>query len=358
MDTEPDSELLALAGAPPPINNLVKVLQDEVKGLKVVIKSNNKIKEEIKKIGEGLKLLTPETQFLDRLLYKHHNRFRNDRGYKSLRILLKSVRKLETVCPLKELTNLSSLLPLMVPSGTEILLPPPSLPQYSGVKVWLATKLMERIDICCRSCGVYAEQRLALGHFWGMAAYHLAVVSRIWTICCRLKEFYEQVQISLKNLTKYLPGRSLYTESVVEKLFGSMKAEPKKESNIETKIESKGRVEFDLGVKLNRSKFSEDLKVQKSALENHDSPQENLSSNSKPLICLKFLANLHSLQDLQVFLDEETAKRKREKKSCVSKKLDQTEWKALKKEVLKAFNQKLPNKSIKLCRKKIANALV
>jgi len=54
MDTEPDSELLALAGAPPPINNLVKVLQDEVKGLKVVIKSNNKIKEEIKKIGEAV----------------------------------------------------------------------------------------------------------------------------------------------------------------------------------------------------------------------------------------------------------------------------------------------------------------
>ena len=38
----------------------------------------------------GLKLLTIERVFLDRLLYKHHNRFRNDRGYKSLRILLKS----------------------------------------------------------------------------------------------------------------------------------------------------------------------------------------------------------------------------------------------------------------------------
>ena len=61
---------------------------------------------------------------------------------------------------------------------------------------------------------------------------------------CYKKFFYVVVTHFLYLYLSYL---GLYTESVVEKLFGSMKAEPKKESNIETKIESKGRVEFDLG---------------------------------------------------------------------------------------------------------------
>ena len=38
----------------------------------------------------GVKLLKEESQLLDRILYKNHNRFRNDRGYKAIQILQKS----------------------------------------------------------------------------------------------------------------------------------------------------------------------------------------------------------------------------------------------------------------------------
>jgi len=132
---EPDGELLRLAGCPPPINNLTKVTTEgRTKGLRIIVKGNYRIKAEIKNVEEGLKLLTIERVFLDRLLYKHHNRFRNDRGYKSLRILLKSVSKLENLSPVKPVANFCSLLPIVMPGGAETHLPPPSLAQFSSVQ--------------------------------------------------------------------------------------------------------------------------------------------------------------------------------------------------------------------------------
>merc|ERR1712029_789368 len=69
------------------------------------------------------------------------------------------------------------------------------------------------------------------------------------------------------------------------------------------------------------------------------------------------LGEIHSLNDLKAFIEKETEVRKTTKKTSFTRKLNQEQWKALKKEVLKSWNPSLPNKSIKLSRKIIRNAL-
>merc|ERR1712025_355952 len=82
----------------------------------------------------------------------------------------------------------------------------------------------------------------------------------------------------------------------------------------------------------------------------------NEASNAKPEEKDE-LSQIHSLEELKEFIKEETEKRKVSKKTSFTRKLSQDQWKAVKKEVLGNINPKLPNKSIKLCRKIIRKAL-
>merc|ERR1712179_251718 len=69
------------------------------------------------------------------------------------------------------------------------------------------------------------------------------------------------------------------------------------------------------------------------------------------------LSQIHSLDELKEFLQKETENRKVSKKTSFTRKLNQEQWKAVKKEVQGQMNPKLPNKSIKFCRKLIRKAL-
>lgn len=271
---------------------------------------------------------------------------------------------------------------------------------------------------------MYAEQRLSLGHFWGTAAHHLAVVSRIWTICTSIGGNFELIQDSIKSMHAHLPGPSLYSESVLGKLFGAkasvtkagiesfnvtaginssegaagisgFTAGIKEKSDFRLRpdaklaqddIRSNDKSTVEIGEKLSRSKFEQELKValitqQTLKQELDPKPTKNKRSKKETSKAVKKsestreydysnvensndslksfhdgLSELHSLADLQGFLNDETARRKRERRACMSKKLDQDQWKALKKQVIASFNNKLPNKSIKLCRKLLRNA--
>ena len=104
----------------------------------------------------GFDLMKFEFALLDRLLYKTQNRFRNDRGFKALKILQKSTEKFLARFPSNVLTNLSSLMPVGIPSaGTRapdspstdsvsILITPTSLPQYTALHVWGAVLMAAR----------------------------------------------------------------------------------------------------------------------------------------------------------------------------------------------------------------------
>ncbi len=77
----------------PPSPRLEVVVADNNEGLetaKVVISANSQVKRRLADLRADLAVLVFELKLLTQLLYKLHNRFRNDRGYKALRILEKS----------------------------------------------------------------------------------------------------------------------------------------------------------------------------------------------------------------------------------------------------------------------------
>jgi len=498
---EPDPELLRLASGAPPSNIVNRWPTYDTQKLKLVCISFSTMKSEMRILQKGMRLMSFEKKLLSRLLYKHHNRFRNDRGYKALRILEKSVMKLESGFPEHLLDNLSGLMPIGVPeSGGQPYLPPTAIAQYTGLHLWLALALLDRIEFCCRSAGIYAMQRLALGHFWGMGAYHLAVVSRIWVLARHVGQSVVRVRDCVEVIARNLPGKSLYSASVVTKIFSTTPAWVHTQSQISAPISHQDS--FDVGKKLkrpnrnvkNEEKTAEDpdindmnteyksvqpveekngkqnesstnsieqetiskgpsvknklkRKMPKPAVESEDDnmfllkakiktsdsdkvskltkePDEKvliskaeekmkastasielkiseiskstkasddkvLASKAKKkkkelndsdkvqiskttltstepststdvvgLISQDRLGELHSLDDLKAFLAGETDQRKQARRDALTRRLSQTEWKELKCATLAAFNPRLPNKSIKLCRRMIRQAIV
>merc|ERR1712098_100044 len=80
---------------------------------------------------------------------------------------------------------------------------------------------------------------------------------------------------------------------------------------------------------------------------------EKIEEVSQKCISKDVLGDLHSFDDLKQFLVKESTERKICRKNSFTHKLNQEAWKSLKKCVLEEFNPKLPNKSLKLARKKI-----
>jgi hypothetical protein len=77
----------------PPSHRLEVVVDNNNEGLetaKVVISANSHVKRRLADLRADVNVLEFELKLLSRLLYKLHNRFRNDRGYKALRMLEKS----------------------------------------------------------------------------------------------------------------------------------------------------------------------------------------------------------------------------------------------------------------------------
>lgn len=96
----------------------------------------------------------------------------------------------------------------------------------------------------------------------------------------------------------------------------------------------------------------ENFTLQSSTEKTRSFPSKNPSE-----LDLQFISDLRSFEDLQSFLESETRHRKENKKSAITRRLSQDSWKGLKKNLLLSFNKKLPNKSIKLCRKMLKDSL-
>ncbi len=87
------AELQELLVRMTPPSSKLEVVVDNNSGLetaKVVISANSHVKRRLADLRADLSVLEFELKLLSQLLYKLHNRFRNDRGYKALRILEKS----------------------------------------------------------------------------------------------------------------------------------------------------------------------------------------------------------------------------------------------------------------------------
>jgi len=349
-----------LSKCPRPINTTISCPDITTETMKIIIKSRTKIKSTEVESKENIKILKEEAKLLNTILYKNHNRFRNDKGYKTLKMIDKSLQKFFD-SPIH--TTLPDLLQFIPDSPVQINvhLPTLTMGQFCMLQCLQSAAVLSKLEILCRRSGLLNMQRLNLGHFWGVAAINLAVVGRIWVIVRNLLSGHQIVFSHLLKISNHLPGQAAEYQ-LPDDLFEFLPEDLRdyhKESEViadsETKEDRVGITVddfLDLGEPVKRKPEVKE--------ENPDAKKLRLSNesdkNAKPEEKDE-LSQIHSLDELKEFLEKETKTRKVSKKTSFTRKLNQDQWKAVKKEVQGQMNPKLPNKSIKICRKLIRNAL-
>ena len=350
-----------LSKCPRPINTTISCPDITTDTMKIIIKSRTKIKSTDVESKENIKIIKDEAKLLNTLLYKNHNRFRNDKGYKTLRMVEKSLQKFLDSPFHTTLPDLLQFIPDS-PLQTNVHLPTLTMGQYCMLQCLQSAAVLSKLEILCRRSGLLNMQRLNLGHFWGVAAVNLAVVGRIWVIVRNLLTRHQIVFSHLLKISLHLPGQAAehcLPENLFEFLPEDLKEHYKDhETNADLEVTEDGggvmTVDdfLDLGepVKRKTEVKEEKPEVKKLRLSNDSDIKAKPEERDD-------LSQIHSLDELKEFLKKESEKRKVSKKTSFSRKLNQDQWKAVKKEVLVNMNPKLPNKSIKLCRKIIRTAL-
>jgi len=366
-----DLRLLEEVLAPPPMNTLVPASTS----IKRIIQLRWKLKDALEGFEGDLSRLNEEANLLGQVLYKIHNRFHNDPGYRDLRMLEKSTKKLLGHNFLRSSNTFLSYLPSS-PSSSQ--LPTSLMARHAALQLYGAAALLDRVLTLCKLSGVSAFQRISLGHFWGVAAHQLGMVGRLWLIARHLIRTIHEAFSPLRLLVTLLPGEELgkpLPETLDSFLPEDAYRVNDKISNNDSK-EGASAVEvqisvdsfLDLGVPVQRSKTETSRAEAEDVPQSFEMEREELPSRQavEARVGGKVevqktksgaFSEFHSLDQLRGFLKQETEKRKVSKRTCVTAKLKQDEWKNLKGEVLKAMNERVPNKSLKLCRKILRKAL-
>ena len=361
---------LHISSVPQPINTTVACGSLNVEDLKCIVKSRNKIKSFQPDIVELSKSLEVESKLLDTFLYKNHNRFRNDKGYRTAKMLDKTLKKMLDLPFMEKLLDFLKFVPSHW-GQSSVRLPTLAMSNYCQVLVIIAGKFLQKIDRLARKCGLLNMQRLNLGHFWGVAALCLAIISRVWILCknllCKLELSYSY----LEKINLLLPGVPLgydLPQHLYELLDEDLKSFVKNSEAISNCCtdDSSGDLgvnvdEFlDLGEPVKRKPdidiVNQGVSETKKLKVDNEIPEdkEAAEGRSEKKDCL---TDIHSIEEFKKFLSEESDLRKTSKKNSFTRKLSQDQWKALKKEILSNLNPVIPNKSIKLCRKLIRKSI-
>jgi len=415
--------LLKLVLNPPPISTTVHYPNFEAKKLMKLIGIKRKLKNKFGEIEDGLNILASELKLFSHMLFKNHNRFRNDKGYKDLRMLEKSLQKFMNHDFMKSLKNFLGFIPDSSSSTIiKVYLPTYSMGHHAQLQLYGAGALLHRVEMLSKNSALLDIQRLNLGHFWGVAAQNLAVVGRVWAVC---RNLLMGVQICYHGMTQLLTEFQTEdtTVEMPENLFSFMpedlvlqveqtsivdlnEVKIKVESNEDSvtvdsfldigepvKREIKANINEDekrsttdtalnlAALNKKRKKdyldIGEPVKREMKCSPGDDQDKRPVKDNNFNLASLNkkrkmevsktdnsdkttprdVLSDIHSLEQLKDFLKSESESRKVSRKTSFSHKLNQESWKLLKKDVLSNFISAKPNKSLKLCRRLIRNAV-
>jgi len=363
-----DLYFLKEAVSPPPMNTLVPAPTDANHAVKRIIQLRWQLRDALEGVDGDLSRLNEEENLLSQFLYKIHNRFHNDPGYRDLRMLEKSTKKFLGHNFLRSSNTYISYLPSS-PSCSQ--LPTRMMARYAALQLYGAAALLDRVLMLCRLSGVSAFQRISLGHFWGTAAHQLGVVGRLWSLARHLILTIHEAYSPLRALVTLLPGEEIGNplpetlESFLPEDCKTEKCEISKKDLKAPAVEGQLSVDsfLDLGVPVRRSNLGvpvQRTKTEQSRAEVNDGPRMAVEvpvAGKIEKTKTDAFSDLHSLDQLKAFLEQETKMRKVSKKTCTTAKLKQEEWKNLKMEVSKAMNERIPNKSLKLCRKILRKAL-
>ena len=159
---------------------MYKVLSFVTDGL---LKALRAMKKTVTKLTEINGYAKVDLTVLNNLIYKNHNRFHNDKGFRDLKLLKKVAVRLFQEVQLDSLVEefaANMPVPFDVKTSPSIYLPVAQMAEHLMVRLHGSAKLALATAQYCENAASKAKQKMRLGHFWNVALYCTACVSRLW----------------------------------------------------------------------------------------------------------------------------------------------------------------------------------
>lgn len=351
--------------------------------------------------------LNVELSILSQFLYKNHNRFRNDKCHRFLKLIQKSANRFFNELKLdKEVLKFSGVfpIPLDIKNKNKIYLPTKQMLEFILVRLYGGGNLLWKLIAHCQNAGELCVQRLKLGHFWNIGLNNLSCVSRLWALSISMLVLVEKAYQCFLLLLPILPASNVkwqamechyeFPQNIAQVILGeNCKSFDDKFKNIvndnipdfvkclATPVNS--NVPFNLslltdtGEIINREGLEDNLTDSTSLIDtslmipNDESKVEVLKSNYKTekldIPCSrtkwtklygKISNHTANSQNLHLLVQEENMIRKTSRNTALTKSLGQYQWKALRND-LNGFidkfknvkeDKKLENKLLRKCK--------
>lgn len=143
------------------------------------------VRQFVKRWAALVPILEAEMSVLAALIRRNQSRFRNDKGLKAAKLVLKCVRRLLEMDLGRRVVGeayLESSLPIVlsIKRQDRIYLPTRPMATFVQKRLTGGFLLMEKLVTYCRIAGELALNRLAIGHVWSNGLTNMAIFSRIW----------------------------------------------------------------------------------------------------------------------------------------------------------------------------------
>ena len=128
--------------------------------------------------------LNVERASLSTFIYKNHNRFRNDKGFRDVKLTAKCLARFYECQVSKVASDLLDALPIVasVDAAAALYLPTRAMAEFAMERLEGAFRVLEKLSVYCKLSGEKQFSRMNLGHFWNVALANLAAISRIWYV--------------------------------------------------------------------------------------------------------------------------------------------------------------------------------
>jgi len=346
MSLEDLREITAPARVTVAIEDITKGKRD---ALMQILKRIKKAQKNMKEIGGFADV---ELTVLAHLLYKNHNRFRNDKGFKDLKMAKKAALRLYQEVNLPKLMEgfLEDMpVPFDVRTAPKLYLPSTHMVEHALVRLHGSSKLTLRLIGYCQNAGEKARARMKLGHFWNFALYTSACISRLWTLSLSLLREILPLYQALRELydchlptpsTSWLPETYHLPADLLNELTqndddGSFTSIAKRLSLDHGRQQpgerlspppSEGHSAEDTSVDFGVVVDSSSKGVMVSSVKLHTQQQR-----AKKRVQKRVEAVTKTVGLLKQFVADESGHRKKDRKTAVTKALSQDQWKQLRK---------------------------
>lgn len=296
---------------------------------------------------------------LNASIYKNNNRFRNDKAFKGLKMIKRTVERLKDLQFKSCLNQFSEHLPLasdVKKSKNDLYLPSrPILQHFLGchIKVFLQAK---KLLCLCEYTSAYLQARIKLGHFWNWALFNFANVSRLWTLAQSMLVYlhlsYSELQklmpICIETNNSWLPEgvefpRELFETKSVLREKDTIKQLLASNDVPVFEVKQPNVLTITIGEEIEREPTPSSTSNKEQSV-----PEIESTFNRKHWLKLKTKVDkLKSPEDIKTFLKCETDERHGCRKKAITKKMQQSDWKLLKTATKKSLSDGLSVENIK-----------